>query len=42
MPMMDLTTVVDDTGQQIAMDGATLGEIVMRGNAVMKGYYKKP
>ena len=31
MPMMDLTTVVDDTGQQIAMDGVTQGEIVMRG-----------
>ena len=37
MPMMDLTTVVDDTGQQIAMDGVTQGEIVMRGNSVMKG-----
>ena len=42
MPMMDLTTVVDDTGQQIAMDGVTQGEIVMRGNSVMKGYYKNP
>jgi len=41
-PMMDLTTVVDDTGQQIAMDGVTQGEIVMRGNSVMKGYYKNP
>ena len=42
MPMMDLTTVVDDKGQQIAMDGVTQGEIVMRGNSVMKGYYKNP
>jgi fatty-acyl-CoA synthase len=40
MPMMDDITVVDDQMQQITMDGATQGEIVIRGNAVMKGYYK--
>jgi acyl-CoA synthetase (AMP-forming)/AMP-acid ligase II len=28
--------------QQIPMDGAALGEIMMRGNSTMKGYYKNP
>ena len=39
-PMMADVTVVDDQMQQVATDGATQGEIVMRGNAVMKGYLK--
>ena len=42
MPMMDITTVVDSLGTQIPMDGTTQGEIIMRGNSVMKGYYKNP
>ncbi len=41
-PMMEATTVVDDQMGQVKMDGATQGEIVMRGNAVMKGYLKNP
>ncbi len=41
-PMMEDITVVDDQMQQVTMDGSTQGEIVMRGNAVMKGYYKNP
>ncbi|MEM9585006.1 MAG: AMP-binding protein [Pseudomonadota bacterium] len=41
-PMMENVTVVDEKNAQIAMDGATQGEIVMRGNAVMKGYLKNP
>jgi fatty-acyl-CoA synthase len=31
--------VVDESGQQVANDGETLGEIVVRGNVVMQGYY---
>ncbi|MBE1290992.1 MAG: AMP-binding protein [Rhodobacteraceae bacterium] len=42
MPFMDDITVMDDKMQQIAMDGAADGEIMIRGNAVMKGYLKNP
>ncbi|WP_213685176.1 AMP-binding protein [Roseicyclus sp.] len=43
MPNMDHITVMDaETMAQIPMDGAALGEIMMRGNSVMKGYYKNP
>ena len=42
MPMMEHITVVDENMTQVAMDGATQGEIVMRGNSVMKGYLKNP
>ena len=42
MPMMEHITVLDDEMQQVTMDGATQGEIVMRGNCVMKGYLKNP
>ncbi len=31
--------VVDPAGHEVPADGATLGEIVVRGNAVMSGYY---
>jgi fatty-acyl-CoA synthase len=34
--------VIDDQGAEVPKDGATMGEIVMRGNAVMKGYYNDP
>jgi fatty-acyl-CoA synthase len=34
--------VVDDHGQEVPHDGATLGEIVVSGNAVMHGYYNDP
>ena len=34
--------VVDEEGREVAHDGQTLGEIVVRGNAVMKGYYEDP
>ena len=41
-PMMEDVTVVDPQMKQVPMDAATQGEIVMRGNAVMKGYLKNP
>ena len=34
--------VVGEDGQEVAHDGATLGEIVVRGNVVMAGYYNDP
>ena len=34
--------VVDESMRDVPRDGATLGEIVARGNVVMKGYYNDP
>ena len=34
--------VQGDDGQEVAADGQTLGEIVVRGNVVMSGYYHDP
>jgi fatty-acyl-CoA synthase len=34
--------VVDDAGREVPHDAATVGEIVVRGNVVMKGYYNDP
>src|SRR5262249_47866287 len=34
--------VHDDDGREVAHDGASLGEIVVRGNVVMKGYFNDP
>ena len=43
MPMMeDITAMDPDTMQQIPMDGTAQGEIMIRGNSVMKGYLKNP
>ena len=43
MPMMDDITAMDpEIMSQIPMDGTEQGEIMIRGNAVMKGYYKNP
>jgi fatty-acyl-CoA synthase len=34
--------VVDEQGNEVPHDGQTMGEIVARGNAMMKGYYNDP
>jgi fatty-acyl-CoA synthase len=34
--------VVDDAGNEVPHDGETVGEIVVRGNVVMEGYYNDP
>jgi fatty-acyl-CoA synthase len=34
--------VVDEAGDEVPRDGATGGEIVVRGNVVMEGYYRDP
>jgi len=34
--------VVDEDGRDVPADGQTLGEIVVRGNVVMDGYYNDP
>ncbi len=41
--MMEHITVMDaETMTQVPMDGASIGEIMIRGNSVMKGYLKNP
>lgn len=34
--------VVDESGQAVPHDGETVGEIIVRGNVVMHGYYNDP
>jgi fatty-acyl-CoA synthase len=42
-PVLDGLAVADPASLvPVAADGATMGEVVMRGNAVMKGYLKNP
>jgi len=40
--MSDPVRVVDDDMNDVPKDGQTLGEVVMTGNMVMKGYYNDP
>ncbi|MFN3208407.1 MAG: long-chain-fatty-acid--CoA ligase [Roseovarius sp.] len=43
MPFMeDITALDPETMEQVPMDGATQGEVMIKGNAVMKGYLKNP
>jgi fatty-acyl-CoA synthase len=42
MPMMEEITVMDAEMAQTPRDGTAQGEIMIRGNAVMKGYLKNP
>ena len=42
MPMMEDITVMDASMAQVPMDGKEQGEIMIRGNSVMKGYLKNP
>ena len=38
----DAVRVVDDQGEEVAADGQALGEVLMRGNNVMTGYFDDP
>jgi fatty-acyl-CoA synthase len=40
--VFDLVRVVDNDMNDVPRDGDTLGEVVMRGNNVAKGYYEQP
>ena len=43
LQMMEDISVLDvNTQQPVPRDGQTLGEVVLRGNTTMKGYYKNP
>jgi len=42
MIQADLVRVVDDEMRDVPRDGITMGEIIMRGNNVMTGYYADP
>lgn len=42
MPMMEDVAVLDADHRPVPRDGATQGEVGMRGNCVMKGYYRDP
>jgi fatty-acyl-CoA synthase len=42
LPTMEEVGVFDSSGNPVPSDGATIGEIRLRGNTVMKGYLKNP
>ena len=41
-PLEDLTVMDPETMTKVPADGETLGEVMFRGNVVMKGYLKNP
>jgi fatty-acyl-CoA synthase len=41
-PLEDLTVMDPETMARVPADGETLGEVMFRGNVVMKGYLKNP
>jgi len=41
-PLSSEAVVMDNQMRPVPRDGASLGEIMLRGNTVMKGYYKNP
>jgi len=34
--------VIDEQGRDVPRDGQTIGEVAMRGNTIMQGYYQQP
>jgi fatty-acyl-CoA synthase len=43
LPTLEEATVINtETGATVPADGATIGEIALRGNTVMKGYLRNP
>src|SRR5438552_11306873 len=38
----ELRVVDTETGEEVPHDGGTIGEIVVRGNVVLEGYYRDP
>lgn len=42
LALEDLTVMDPETMQKVPADGVTLGEVMFRGNIVMKGYLKNP
>src|SRR5437667_655928 len=42
LPTSGELRVVDSDGREVPADGQTVGEIVVRGNVVMEGYYNDP
>ncbi|HZQ62582.1 MAG TPA: acyl-CoA synthetase [Casimicrobiaceae bacterium] len=42
LPTLAGVRVVDPAGNDVPHDGTTIGEVVLRGNTIMKGYLKNP
>lgn len=42
LPLEELSVLDADTMQPVPRDGQTMGEVMFRGNVVMKGYFRNP